>query len=116
MPGRRSEQEDPDLLPIENPEDWEVVARGRPATRLVTIISLRLDQPSAGLIQRAARMEGVTQSEFVRQAALRAAESVVRRQPVRVVTGVGQVEPVVFGTSVPRATTVSDASLVASTG
>lgn len=77
--------EDENMGNLDNFDDWEddpeppVVAPLRG-----TMISLRLDQETASLIRRAARSEGLSQSEFVRQAAIEAAEKVALSEPIRV--------------------------------
>ncbi len=77
--------EDDDVPEFANFDDWEedpdppVVAPPRG-----TMISLRLDQDTASLVRRAARTQGLSQSEFVRRAAIEAAEKATWPEPIRI--------------------------------
>ena len=76
------------LAPAETRADWE--AQGwssepeaiSAAPRLEATISIRFDPDGARLLRRAARLRGVTKSEFVRQATLQAARKTVDEQPL----------------------------------
>jgi hypothetical protein len=76
------------LAPAETLADWE--AQGwssepediSAAPRLETTISIRFDPDGARLLRRAARLKGVTKSEFVRQATLQAAQKTVDERPL----------------------------------
>jgi hypothetical protein len=84
VPKRKDSQNDPDLQPIADGADlgdWDVLPSQGPV-RLATMISLRLDPDTAELVRRAARTAELTQSEFVRRAALSAAERMLRPMPV----------------------------------
>ena len=68
--------QDPDLRPIAEADEWEPVANEiSVAPHLAAIISIRLDPDAARMVRRAARAARLTQTEFVRQAALEAAEA-----------------------------------------
>jgi hypothetical protein len=68
--------QDPDLQPIAEADEWEPVASEvSVAPHLAAIVSIRLDPDAARLVRRAARAARLTQAEFVRQAALKAAET-----------------------------------------
>lgn len=76
------------LAPAATLADWE--AQGwssepeviSAAPRLEATISIRFDPDGARLLRRAARLRGVTTSEFVRQATLQAAQKAVDEQPL----------------------------------
>jgi uncharacterized protein (DUF1778 family) len=76
------------LAPAETLADWE--AQGwssepveiSAAPRLEATISIRFDPEGARLLRRAARLKGMTKSEFVRQATLQAAQKTVDEQPL----------------------------------
>ncbi len=72
---RKSERkaDEPRFAPItsENQSDWEVVPadeRAIAAPRLGAMISVRLEPDLASSVRRAAGIEGVSQSEFIRKA------------------------------------------------
>jgi len=71
--------------PIESDADWVSqgwAAESEPLTvapRLAATISIRLDPGDAALVRRAARMSGITKSEFVRRSTVRAAGEVVQQ-------------------------------------
>src|SRR5688500_16079988 len=64
------------LTPAQSVADWEAQGWASESERLIaaprleTTISIRFDPDSALLLRRAARMKGLTQSQFVRQATL----------------------------------------------
>jgi hypothetical protein len=71
-------ERDPELLPIADVSDWDVEIDGavvRP--RLGATISLRLDPEMARRVRKAAKLIGVSQSDFIRQAASQRAESLL---------------------------------------
>lgn len=79
---------DAGLGELADPDDWEIATNSievRPT--LGAAVSLRLNADDARLVRKAARIEGVTQSEFIRSAARKhAIESLsksVKRQQVR---------------------------------
>ena len=108
---------DPQLSPVGSDEDWE--AKGwaedpeplTAAPRLGTMISVRLDPEGARSVRRAARAEGMTQSEFVRRAALRSAAEVIAREPTVIAAPAGEAPLIVWTgakitvTRTPRSTT-----------
>src|SRR3954465_15307316 len=76
------------LSPAQSREDWE--AQGwssesvpiSAANRLEATVSVRFDPDSAQLLRRAARLSGVTQSQFVRWATVeKARRTVEENQP-----------------------------------
>jgi hypothetical protein len=84
-----SKQVNPDpLAPAETLADWEAQGwSSEPevisvAPRLEATVSIRFDPDGARLLRRAARLKGVTKSEFVRQATLQAAQKTVDEQPL----------------------------------
>jgi len=84
MAKRKDPQNDPDLRPIPDGADlseWDVSPSTGPV-RLAAMLSVRLDPDTADLVRKAARASEVTQSEFVRRAAARAAERALRPTPV----------------------------------
>ena len=76
------------LTPAETMADWE--AQGwssepeaiSAAPRLEATVSIRFDPDGARLLRRAARLRGVTKSEFVRQATLQDAHKTVDEHPL----------------------------------
>lgn len=87
MPKKKMSKDDPDLRPLGDDadlDDWEAVPSPGPV-RLAAMISVRFDPDAAELVRRAARIEELTQSEFVRQAALAAAERTIQRVDVPLV-------------------------------
>lgn len=76
------------LAPAETIADWE--AQGwdaepeiiTSAPRLEATVSIRFDPDGALLLRRAARMKGMTKSEFVRQATLQAAQKAIAETPL----------------------------------
>jgi uncharacterized protein (DUF1778 family) len=102
--GEDTEASDPDLLPMDNPGDWEVVPEAeavRVPSRLGTMVSVRLDPDTARLVRQAARIAGITHSEFLRRAVESAARSVVDQEPVRVVAHGGVVPQLVWSMKRP---------------
>lgn len=73
------------FTPIMSEKDWDEKGWAResePLTaspQLGAMISIKLDPDSALLVRRAARLSGVTWSEFVRRAAIEAATEAVRQ-------------------------------------
>jgi hypothetical protein len=68
-------------------KDWEIVPAGEAAvasSRLGAMISVRFEPDVAKVIRQAARLEGITQSEFVRRSAEAAARSIVDAEPITV--------------------------------
>lgn len=112
MPKKKILEYDPDLQPLGEDadlDDWAAVPSPGPA-RLAAMISVRFDPAAADLIRRAARIEELTQSEFVRQAALAAAERTIQRVDVPVVEWAGAhgdtpAPPLMGGTRTPPAAT-----------
>ena len=76
------------LAPARTRADWDAqgwAAESEPVTttpRLETTISIRFDPDSALLLRRAARMKGVTKSEFVRQATVQEARKAIDENPL----------------------------------
>jgi uncharacterized protein (DUF1778 family) len=79
------------LVPTHSAAQWE--AQGwsdtpeelSAATKLASMISVRFDADAAASIRRAARLQGISRSEFVRRAALAEANRITReanRQPI----------------------------------
>jgi hypothetical protein len=60
---------------------------------LEATISIRFDPDGARLLRRAARLRGVTKSEFVRQATLQAAQKTVDEQPLPITMWVSKRGP-----------------------
>lgn len=72
---------DPDLLPLGEDADlseWEVVEVGPALRPLGTTVCTRFEAGDARLMRRAARKMGLTQSEFVRRAVVRATMRTLR--------------------------------------
>jgi uncharacterized protein (DUF1778 family) len=70
------------------------------ATKLETMISVRFDADAATSVRKAARLQGISRSEFVRRAALAEANRITRdanRQPIVVKRIAPVLEPVVTG-------------------
>src|SRR5687768_2881621 len=92
--------------------DWEVQAGQGPA-RLAAMISVRLDPDAAGLVRRAAREAEITQSEFIRRAAVGAAQRAL--QPIPVISWAQayekETQPQIFGGMTPPASTASSAPI-----
>ncbi|MFT4040227.1 MAG: CopG family transcriptional regulator [Thermomicrobiales bacterium] len=76
------------LTPAESPDAWE--AQGwaveptpvEVAERVDATFAIRLDQERSRLLNQAARLAGVTRAEFIREAALRAAQATLADPPV----------------------------------
>jgi hypothetical protein len=76
------------LAPADSEADWG--AQGwateaepvSPVPRLEAAISVRFDPNGAHLLRRAARMKGLTKSQFVRQATLQVARKVIEDTPL----------------------------------
>jgi uncharacterized protein (DUF1778 family) len=75
------------------------------------MLSLRLDPDTADAVRRAARLRGVTQSEFVRHAARVAAEEVLGRVPAPTIKRAAVPPVVVLGTA-PVASTAGAAARI----
>src|SRR5581483_711075 len=73
--------------PSRNEHDWEAqkwANQAEPieaAPRLETTISVRFDPDAARLLRRAARLSGLTKSEFVRRATIAAAKHKIAETP-----------------------------------
>ena len=78
------------LTPARSQADWDAQGWAHDpepaevAPRLATTISIRFDPDSAALLRRAARIKGVTKSEFVRQATLHEARKAIDETPLPV--------------------------------
>jgi hypothetical protein len=76
------------LSPAQSNADWEAQGwasepeRLIAAPRLETTISIRFDPDSALLLRRAARMKGLTKSQFIRQATLEEARKTIDETPL----------------------------------
>jgi hypothetical protein len=76
------------LTPAQSDAEWEAQGWASEseqliaAPRLETTISIRFDPDSALLLRRAARMQGLTKSQFVRQATLKEARKVIDETPL----------------------------------
>lgn len=83
-----NEERDPELRPIDNPDDWlEPTDEGLAARRKGTVVSVRFDPATAATVRRAARALGQSQSEFVRAASVERAALVLQRQIVHARSG-----------------------------
>ena len=80
MTERIADQDDPNLRPLGDGEEVEVVSLSPVAPRPVTVIFVRFDPESAVLLRRAARIENMNQAEFVRHATLEAAERCIHKE------------------------------------
>jgi hypothetical protein len=86
---KRVTSEDP-LTPAHSDADWETQGWGTEsvpttaATRLQSTISVRFDPDGAQELRRAARLRGITQSEFVRQATLDEARRTIAQAQIPV--------------------------------
>jgi uncharacterized protein (DUF1778 family) len=85
---RESERINADpLAPARTRAEWEAQGwafESEPLTtapRLETTISIRFDAESAALLRRAARLRGLTKSQFVRQATLQEARKTIEETP-----------------------------------
>lgn len=86
MTKRRSPHTDP-LTPSESQADWETqgwafepVEVGM-APKLATTLSIRFDPNDARVLRQAARMKGMTKSEFVRWSTITAAKHCIETTP-----------------------------------
>ena len=76
------------LSPAQSDADWEAQGwapapdRLIAAPRLETTISIRFDPDSALLLRRAARLKGLTKSQFVREATLQEARKTIDETPL----------------------------------
>ena len=76
------------FAPARSREEWEAqgwASESEPvavAPRLEATISIRFDPEGALQLRRAARLKGMTKSEFVRQATLQAAQKVIADSPL----------------------------------
>lgn len=68
--------ESPPILDINNLEEIEMPMTDRPRGAM---LCARFDHHAVRLIRRAAQLEGISQSEFVRRSAVAAAERVLQR-------------------------------------
>lgn len=106
--------------PIRSDADWERegwAEEAEPLTaspKLGAMISVRLDPEAARTVRRAARAEGLTQSAFVRRAALRAATEAIGREPAVIAAPAGEAPLIVWGGG--RTTFARDARTTGSTG
>ena len=83
------ENRDPELGRItrRNRKHWEAVPSEESAiasSRLGAMISVRFEPDVAKIIRQAARIQNITQSEFVRRSAEAAAQTTVQSEPVAV--------------------------------
>lgn len=75
------------LTPARTREDWEAQGWQSRSTeltvapRLEATLSIRFDPDSALLLRKAARLKGITKSEFVRQAAVEEARKTIEETP-----------------------------------
>lgn len=76
------------LSPARTRADWEAqgwASESEPlaaAPRLETSVSIRFDPESAILLRRAARLKGLTKSQFVRHATLQEARQTIEENPL----------------------------------
>ncbi len=76
------------LMPARSQADWDAQGWAHEpeavevAPRLATTISIRFDSESASLLRRAARMKGLTKSQFVREATLQEARKTIDETPL----------------------------------
>jgi hypothetical protein len=76
------------LVPARTREDWEAQGWQLQSTeltvapRLEATLSIRFDPESALLLRKAARLKGMTKSEFVRQATLQQARKTIDETPL----------------------------------
>lgn len=88
---KRAEKMNPDpLAPARSQAEWEAqgwASDSEPLTaapRLEATISIRFDPDGANLLRRAARMSGLTRSEFVRRSTLAAAKKKIDETPLAI--------------------------------
>lgn len=80
-----AKQQNDAIQPMESAEQWDHQGWKaesipfRTAAKLATTLSVRFDPESASLLRRAARMECLTKSEFVRRSTNAAARGVLER-------------------------------------
>ena len=85
MANRRTTPETDRFEPITNDAEWKAkgwATEPEPMTaapKLEASVAIRLGPDDAALVRRAARLSGLTRSEFVRRAAVRAAAGVIER-------------------------------------
>lgn len=76
------------LAPARSREEWEAQGWALHSTeltvapRLEATLSIRFDPEGAALLRKAARMKGMTKSEFVRQATLQEARKTIEESPL----------------------------------
>ena len=80
MTERIANQDDPNLRPLGEGEEVEVVSLSPVGERLATVISVQFDPESAVLLRRAAHIENMNQAEFVRHATVEAAERCIHKE------------------------------------
>jgi hypothetical protein len=81
-------ERDPELRPIDNPDDWLEPTNERLMTRRKgTVESVRFDPATAATVRRAAKVLGQIQSEFVRAASVERVTHVLQRQIVHARSG-----------------------------
>jgi uncharacterized protein (DUF1778 family) len=106
-----TKNDDNPLVPTDSAAQWD--AQGwsdtpdelSAATKLEAMISVRFDAEAAASIRRAARLQGVSRSEFVRRAALAESNRITRdanRQPIVIRRIVPMLEPVITGNAEAR--------------
>ena len=91
-----------DVPPVFALEDPELVVPESATLPLGAMISVRFDAATVRRIRRAANLDGLTQSEFVRRAAIASAERRLEREPVPTIANAhaydgGSVPPIVRG-------------------
>lgn len=89
--GKKAGKGNPDpLAPARSRADWDAqgwASESEPVTvapRLEATLSIRFDPDGALLLRRAARIKGMTKSEFVRQATLQEARKTIAENPLPV--------------------------------
>ncbi len=86
---------DPKLEPItpKNKQRWEVVSADKAAIvapKLGAMVSVRLEPNVARLVLSAAKVEGISQSEFLRKAAEERARAIIAKAEMPTVTSNGE--------------------------
>ena len=80
MTERIADQDDPNLRPLGEGEEVEVVSLSPVAPRPVAVISVRFDPESTVLLRRAARIGNMNQAEFVRHATMEAVARCIHKE------------------------------------
>jgi hypothetical protein len=107
MSNSAAETDDP-FVPTHSAAQWETQGWSdtpeelSAAPKLAAMISVRFDADAAASIRRAARLQGISRSEFVRRAALSEANRIMHeadRQPI-VIKRIAQIhDPIITGES-----------------